>query len=888
MPADPTPENLERRLFDEALDLPPGVERDAWLAGACGGDESLELRIQALLRAQAEESQFLPESLPTVITPPAHQPGELIGRYKLLQQIGEGGFGTVWMAEQSEPIKRRVALKIIKLGMDTREVIARFEAERQALAMMDHPNIAKVLDAGATATGRPFFVMELVKGVPVTAFCNDVKLSTRERLELFADVCSAINHAHQKGIIHRDLKPSNILVTLHGDKPVAKVIDFGIAKATQQALTDKTLFTRHGDFIGTPVYMSPEQAALSGIDIDTRSDIYSLGVLLYELLTGKPPFDAKSLLSAGYDEMRRIIREQEPPKPSTRLATATDVERISVAAARHTDPVKLSRLMRGDLDWIVMKAIEKDRGRRYETANAFAADIGRFLNDEPVSASPPGTVYRFRKFARRNRSALRMASLIAALLIGGTITTTLLAVRARSAEKLARERLAEVSRERDQTALARDEAASITRFLQDIFRSPAPSRDGRTITVVEKLDQAARLLDADLSLQPDRRAVLRAALADTYGAIGLPDRGAALQEKVRDHHLAARGPEDQLTLHAVSDLANLYLDAGRLDEALNLATQVEEIRLRILGPDHEDSITAMERLAACHGRAGKPKAALERQEKAYALRIKAGNPQSPGMLSCMINLAILYDSNQRGKEAMEMARKLVPLSESLNGREHPRTLVARHVLAQLMLRENRAEEAIPYWERTVELSKEVNAPDHPDTLKFMMGLAAALQDTGNHEDAVRVSREIVELRRQGSSNSHPETLKAVAALGIALQLADKHEEAYTVLEELEAPARKLYDRESTALTSLLTPLAVACRHTGRMDKAMALMEEIAVATRNATGADSPETLNAENILKSYREAAGSNPNIAPLDPKSVEPGAPGPDAKPRESSANPR
>ena len=370
----------------------------------------------------------------------------MIGRYKLLQQIGEGGFGTVWMAEQMEPVSRRVALKIIKLGMDTREVMARFEQERQALAMMDHPNIAKVLDAGATDKGRPFFVMELVKGMPITQYCDEAGLGTRERLALFGDVCSAINHAHQKGIIHRDIKPSNVMVTQHGDKPVVKVIDFGIAKATQGKLTDKTLFTRFEQFIGTPVYMSPEQASTSGLDIDTRSDIYALGVLLYELLTGKPPFDAKSLASAGYEEMRRIIREVEPAKPSSRISTMAGEERTLLAKVRHIEPDKLHRLVEPDLDWIVMKAIEKDRSRRYETANGFAEDIRRYLANEPVSAAAPSVAYFFRKFARRHRASLGLAALIAVVLVAATGISAWQAKLAITAKKETADALGEVKK----------------------------------------------------------------------------------------------------------------------------------------------------------------------------------------------------------------------------------------------------------------------------------------------------------------------------------------------------------------------------------------------------------------------------------------------------------
>src|SRR5213075_3168344 len=352
--------------------------------------------------------------------PSEEKPGTIIGRYKILEKIGEGGFGAVYVAEQREPVKRRVALKIIKLGMDTRQVVARFEAERQALALMDHPNIAKVFDAGATETGRPFFVMELVRGIRITDYCDRHQLPTRERLDLFINVCHAVQHAHQKGIIHRDLKPSNILVADHDGVPVPKVIDFGIAKATtDQPLTDKTLFTAFEQFIGTPAYMSPEQARMSGLDLDTRTDIYSLGVLLYELLTGKTPFDAQDLLAAGLDEMRRTINEKEPARPSTRLSTMLEGELTSTAKHRRTEAPKLVHLIRGDLDWIVMKALEKDRARRYETANGLAMDVQRYLIDEPVVARPPSNLYRFQKLASRNKLAFAAAGAVTAALIIG-------------------------------------------------------------------------------------------------------------------------------------------------------------------------------------------------------------------------------------------------------------------------------------------------------------------------------------------------------------------------------------------------------------------------------------------------------------------------------------
>jgi serine/threonine protein kinase len=432
----------EASIFLEALQRTTAEQRAAYLDQACAGDDELRHNVEMLLKAHAKAGEFLnqPAAAPvaTVDEPTVTEgPGTVIGPYKLLEQIGEGGFGVVFMAEQHEPIRRKVALKVLKPGMDSKQVIARFEAERQALALMDHPNIAHVFDGGATSTGRPYFVMELVRGVPITDFCDQNRLAVRERLELFASVCQAVQHAHQKGVIHRDIKPSNVLVTLHDDKAVVKVIDFGIAKATGQQLTDKTLFTNFAQMIGTPLYMSPEQAQMSGLDIDTRSDIYSLGVLLYELLTGATPFDKERLRTVGYDEIRRIIREEEPAKPSTRLSTIGQAA-TTASANRQSDPQRLSQLLRGELDWIVMKALEKDRGRRYETAAAFAADVGRYLAGEPVQAVPPSAGYRLRKFLGKHRGAVLAAGLVALALVAGLVGTTLGLFQAWAAEAVAR------------------------------------------------------------------------------------------------------------------------------------------------------------------------------------------------------------------------------------------------------------------------------------------------------------------------------------------------------------------------------------------------------------------------------------------------------------------
>jgi eukaryotic-like serine/threonine-protein kinase len=471
----------ERDLFIAALQIEDPAGRSACLDKACGDDAELRQRVEALLQAFTQAGSFLqqpaadpgatsdvPPAEPSQNSAPAEGPGAVVGPYKLLQQIGEGGMGTVFMAEQTQPVKRKVALKVIKSGMDSRQVIARFEAERQALAMMDHVNIARVLDAGATDSGRPYFVMELVHGVPITKYCDDNQLTPRERLELFVPVCQAIQHAHQKGIIHRDVKPSNVMVTLYDGKPVPKVIDFGVAKATEHKLTERTLFTQYGTMVGTLEYMSPEQAEMSALGVDTRSDIYSLGVLLYELLTGSTPLTRKRFKDAAYGEILRIIKEEEPPKPSTRLSDSGEAL-ASISAQRKTEPAKLSKLMRGELDWIVMKSLEKDRNRRYETATGFAADVQRYLTDEPVLAGAPSAAYRFRKFARRNRVALSTAALVLAALVVGTCVSTWQAIRATHAEDLAETRLQAETAQRalaeQRFQLAKD---AVGKYLQDV------------------------------------------------------------------------------------------------------------------------------------------------------------------------------------------------------------------------------------------------------------------------------------------------------------------------------------------------------------------------------------------------------------------------------------
>jgi serine/threonine protein kinase/tetratricopeptide (TPR) repeat protein len=637
-------------VFENAIDLNAG-EREAYLRGACGSDDQLRAEVDSLLRAHERAAGFLasptaadhPAAAATLAAPLREGPGTRIGPYKILQLIGEGGFGSVFMAEQTSPVQRKVALKIIKPGMDTRQVVARFEQERQALAMMDHPNIARVLDAGATENGRPFFVMELVKGDPIVEYCDRNNQSVHDRLELFAQVCDAVQHAHTKGIIHRDLKPSNILVSMLDGRPSTKVIDFGIAKATGAQLTEKTLFTEHRQLIGTPEYMSPEQAEGS-MDIDTRSDVYSLGVLLYELLTGVTPFSGQELRSAAYAEIQRIIREVEPPKPSTRLSQNSDTI-AGVAARRHTEPRKLGTIIRGDLDWIVMKALEKNRQRRYDTASGLAMDIRRYLDGEAVTAAPPGRLYQLRKFVRRNRVMVGTSAAIAATLLISATAFAWQAGVARDQRDVAVAAKREAGTQRDRAVAAEADArasASEAKRAQAAAEDNARLAEAQATLALGAIQKLTTLASTEL-ITPGTSEFKKSVLEVALASVG----------QVSENYQKSTSKE--ATAAAIyNTLGKLLMQLGQSGKALdNFQRSLEIASERVKIKEYSDP--SRMNLAKAHSAVGMAREAVDRDMKSVL----------DHQLECVKIVQDVYDHPKADGNQMDRKEVATTLAESV-------------------------------------------------------------------------------------------------------------------------------------------------------------------------------------------------------------------------------
>jgi serine/threonine protein kinase/Tfp pilus assembly protein PilF len=762
-------------LFVLATEL-PRESRESFLDRECGGDAALRKQLEGLLQAHDRVNHPLDRPLipgetfsATCLAATPAIGTTIAGRYKLLEQIGEGGMGTVWVAEQTEPVRRKVALKLIKVGMDSKAVLARFEAERQALALMDHPNIAKVLDGGLTDAGRPYFVMEYVKGVPITEYCDSLKLSVSERLNLFVQVCSAVQHAHQKGIIHRDLKPSNILVAPYDDKPVPKVIDFGLAKALHQRLTERTLHTAHETVIGTPLYMSPEQAQLNNLDVDTRSDIYSLGVLLYELLTGTTPLENARFKEAAWDEIRRIIREEEPPRPSTRLSSTNTLP--SLAACRQSDPMKLTQQLKGDLDWIVMKALDKERTRRYETATGLAKDVQRYLSGGAVEACPPTLGYRLSKMYRRNRTAVLVAASFALLLSVAALTSSLLAVRAVRAERLAAQERDEALRSQKEAETQRQladaervraeqetqRAQAVRDFLrEDLLRQASPILQAETRrllggeytvhsnpTIRELLDRAAERLapdriEARFPGMPVVQAEVLATVGDTYSFLHEDARGTEVLRRAVEKYLDALGDEHPATLAARHSLGIALFWSGRTSEGLSVMEDVCAVRSRVLGPDHADTFTSRVQLGLMYNRA-KVKDPVAYHRQLYNDALRAFGPQS---------------------------------SQSVH---------AGHGLAVALLGAARPDEAIEIIENGIEIASSLQVPkDHPYLVSGYCWLAHAYMDAGTPRKAVELLNPIFD--QVSRSNNLIPLFEVTMALSRATRNMGRSSEAFDIMQ----------------------------------------------------------------------------------------------------------
>jgi tetratricopeptide (TPR) repeat protein/tRNA A-37 threonylcarbamoyl transferase component Bud32 len=826
-------------LVTRMRSLPKG-ERPAVVKQACGGNTAL-FDLVNLMMASAGPEEAVPELQGTedvtVADAVGERPGDKIGRFRLLERIGEGGFGVVFTAEQQAPVRRRVAIKVIKLGMDTREVVARFDAERQALAMMDHPGIAKVFDAGSTESGRPYFVMELVRGCSVTEYADKHRLGTAARVALVAQVCRAVQHAHGKGVIHRDIKPSNVLVTVTDDKPVPKVIDFGIAKATQSKLTERTLYTAHRQLIGTPQYMSPEQADSDGSDIDTRTDVYSLGVMLYELLIGTTPRDAWVLRSAAFDEMRKLIRETDVPHPSTRLLTMSNPVLQMIAANRSTDLKQLRQSVKGELDWIVMKALERDRSRRYETAAAMADDLSRYLEGDAVMAGPVGHLYRLQKVVHRNRTAFSAAAAIAVVLMVAVGATTWGLVRESRLRALAvaseQKAVAAEKKATDQTGVAiterndaqRQRAAALAAeadalqqkklsdavvgFLTETFgrASPENTRDDRVsqVLVQSLIEPALKTIDQRFEGQPLIRATVQQTLARTLSELGRFDLALPQAKAAWDARLAVLGADDPGTIDAMIGYCELLNASGRYQESADLSNQALDTARRALGPSNPACASAMNSYGNALFHLGNQAKAADVFKQAWDLRRHVQGDENTDTITMMMNYGVALESLGRHAEAAEVEKQVWDHRRRMQGDDHPETIRAMNNYANDLIGLGQYSEAAALLKKAWQTARSVEGDDHPDTIQSLANYGAALLGQSLYDQAAEACKQAWESGQRVLGNDHLETIGALVNYCIALDHLARQSEAEPLLRQAADTLRRIrpdHPFRGIALTNL--------------------------------------------------------------------------------------
>ena len=821
----------------------------------------------------------------STVRPQSHVLPERVGPYRILERLGEGGMGVVYLAEQTEPVRRKVALKIIKRGMDTEQVVTRFEAERQALAMMDHPFVAKVFEAGSTEDNRPYFAMEYVQGVPITEHCDRHRLTTRERLELFRKVCEGVQHAHQNAIIHRDIKPSNVLVSYRDGNAVPKIIDFGVAKAINHRLTEKTLFTEMGVLIGTPEYMSPEQAEMTGQNVDTRTDVYSLGVVLYELLVGVLPLETEELRRGGFDEIRRRIREDDPSKPSVRLSALGGAGSIDLAKQRGTDPPILRRQISGDLDWIAMKALARDRSRRYGSPAELAADVERHLTTQPVLAGPPSAVYRTRKYLRRHRTGVAMAAAAVVVLIAFAITMTIQAGR--------------TARERDRATREASVAQQTSDFLENLFAVSDPDQArGATVTARELLDKGSDQIRMNPFDDVEVQARLMETMGKVYLKLGLYDQAESLLKESMDLRRSHLGDDHLDTLRSVNNLAviyrnlgryadaeplyletvgaqtrllgeghpdtlrsknnlgRLYTDQGRYAEAESLLLDTLETRKHVLGNDHSETLSSRDNLANLYSVQGHfDKAELLHAENMEIRKNLLGDDH-PDTLNSIQNLASVYSRQRRLDEAEPLFVEALETQEHVLGTDHPRTLIFKNSLANLYRRQLRYPEAVRLFRETFEALRRTLGDDHPDTLFAMNNLGSMYLLEGRFADAEPLYVETTKARKRVLGDDHPDTLHSMKNLADLYQKQGRYAEAELLFLELLQSQKRLHGDDNMYTVITMNYLAGLYLEQRRYADSEPLYFEVLEAEKRILGGEHPSTLAAMNNLADLYQKQG--------------------------------